>query len=423
MSKRDLCSLPVLSILLAACGGGGDAAAPAVRDSAGVRIVENAGPAPAEWVMAAQPSVDIGGTAGDPLTDMGQIVGVVRLEDGRLVVANGQGPDVRYFDAAGAHLVTAGRRGAGPGEYQAMAGLLRVGGDSVVVADMMTRRMTVLSPAGATARDYTLGGRGGMDIEGTGPGVGSVSLAIPLGAFADGTVLGMVQAFRIGTAPAGAYRDSAAYVLFAPDGTAGDTALKLPGVEMEQSVLRFGGQEVFTPSPVPLGRITAVATGPDRIAVALNDRYEIEVHDAAGRLLTLIRVAQAPVPITEVDKAANRQEQLDALKSTPGIAGMPEVIMAQMRKRVEEATYPATYPYITELRFDPDGNLWAGEVQQAGTTVRRYAVFDPSGALIARVAMPDRYQPFWVGRDAVAGVWKDPDDVEHVRVYPLARRE
>jgi hypothetical protein len=35
--------------------------------------------------------------------------------------------------------------------------------------------------------------------------------------------------------------------------------------------------------------------------------------------------------------------------------------------------------------------------------------------------MPDRFRPFWIGRDAVAGVWKDADDVEYVRVYALRK--
>jgi hypothetical protein len=371
--------------------------------------------------VADSPSVSIGGSAGDPVTDMSQIVGVVRLSDGRIAVANGIAPDIRFFDATGQHLVTAGRRGSGPGEFQALASLLPFAGDSLIATDLMTRRMTVLSPDGATGRNYSLGEKGGMEIVGGGTGQGSVSLAIPMGAFPDGTVLGMVQAFRVGAAPPGAYRDTAAYVRFSPEGAAGDTTMRLPGVEMEQMVLRFANQEIFTPSPVPLGRTTTIGVGTDGIAAAVNDRYEVEIRDPAGTLTALYRVAQAPVPIGEEDKAANRQEQLDQLANTPALRGVPEVLKSQMEKRVEEAAYPATYPYLTELRFDPDGNLWAGEVQRAGVTIRRYAVFDRAGTLLGRVRMPDRFQPFWIGTDAVAGVWKDADDVEYVRVYPIRR--
>lgn len=423
--RHHLAGSLALLVTLAACDGGASSAAlPTVRDSAGIRIVENAAaqwPEGAGWTVADSPSVSIGGSAGDPVTDMSQIIGVLQLGDGRVAVANGSTPDVRFFDRSGVHLVTAGRRGSGPGEYQALAGLFPFGGDSMIAADLMTRRMTVVSPDGATGRSYTLGDKGGVEIVGGGTGTGSVSLAIPVGAFPDGTVLGMVQAFRVGEAPPGAYRDTAAYVRFSPEGVPGDTAMRIPGIEMEQMTLRFAGQEVMAPSPVPLGRMTAVAVGGNRIAVALNDGYEIEIHDATGGLATVIRVAQPALSITEDDRVAHRQEQLDQFANTPGIRGMPEPFLDQMRKRIEEAAYPATYPYITELRYDPNGNLWAGEVQRAGLTVRRYAVFDPAGTLLGRVAMPDKFQPFWFGRDAVAGVWKDEDDVEIVRVYPIRR--
>ena len=416
--------LPLLA--LAACGGKGapSAAPPTVRDSAGIRIVENTGPQWPEgagWTVADSPSVSIGGSAGDPVTDMSQIAGVVRLPDGRLAVANGIGPDVRFFDAEGRHLLTTGRRGSGPGEFQSLAGLLSFGGDSLIATDLMTRRLTVIGSDGAAGRSYTLGAKGGMEIVGGGTGQGSVSLAIPMGAFPEGTVLGMVQAFRVGAAPPGAYRDSAAYVSFSPEGAAGDTAMRLPGVEMEQMTIRFAGQEIFTPSPVPLGRMTAVTVAAGRIADALNDRYEIELRDASGRLVSLVRVAQAAAPITEQDQAAHRQEQLELFRNAPGVAAMPQVFKDQMEQRVKEAKYPATYPFVAELRFDPNGNLWAEEVQQAGITARRYAVFDSAGTLLGRVTMPDRFRPFWIGRDAVAGVWKDADDVEIVRVYQLSR--
>jgi hypothetical protein len=172
---------------------------------------------------------------------------------------------------------------------------------------------------------------------------------------------------------------------------------------------------------VPLGRTTAVAVGAGRIADALNDRYEIELRDPSGRLAALVRVTHTPVPITDQDQATHREGQIELFRNAPGMGAMPSALKDQMVKRVEEAKYPATYPFVAELRFDPDGNLWAEEVQRAGITARRYAVFDSSGTLLGRVAMPDNFRPFWIGRDAVAGVWKDADDVEYVRLYALRK--
>lgn len=416
---RLMCSSALA--LATACSGTGErgAAAPTVRDSAGITIVENSGTAWAGgngWVVADSPIVSIGGLEGDASADMSGIIGVVRLSDGRIAVANGVGPDVRFFDAAGAHLQTAGRKGSGPGEYQTMTGFFQFGGDSLVVADMMTRRMTVLTPAGDMARTYLLGGSGGMQV-----GEQSVSLAIPVGVFPDGAVLAMAQAFRVNQGPKGVYRDTTAYVTFGPDGATLDTAMRMPGIDMEQVAMNFQGTEFTAPSPVPLGQISMVAASAGWIAAARNDSYEIELHDRAGALRKLVRVRVDPTPITEADQAVHRKEQLEVMANAPGMAAVPEPLKEQMRTRIEQAMYPATYPYILDMRFDPDGNLWAAEVQRAGATVRKYAVFDSAGTLLGRVVMPDRFTPFWVGRDMVAGVWKDGDDVEHVRVYGLRK--
>ncbi|HSR14783.1 MAG TPA: hypothetical protein VLL51_03480, partial [Gemmatimonadales bacterium] len=374
--------LTLVAILLpaAACGGERGAAVPTVRDSAGITIVENAGTVWAEgrgWTVADTPTVSIGGLEGEAAADMSGIIGVVRLSDDRLAVANGAGPDIRFFDPAGAHLRTSGRKGSGPGEFQTLAGLFGFDGDSLLAADMLTRRMAVLAPDGSAAREFTLGGAGGMQV-----GEQSVSLAIPVGAFPDGSVLGMAQAFRINQAPAGAYRDTAAYVVFGPDGAVRDTAIRMPGIEMEQVTMNFMGREFTAPQPVPLGRITTLAVRSGTIAAARNDRYEIEVHSADGALVRLVRVAMAPRPVTDADQAAHRKEQLNVLANAPGMGAVPEPLKQQLRARIEQVKYPATYPYVQEMRYDPDGNLWVGEVQPAGTTVRVYAVFDTTGALL-----------------------------------------
>jgi hypothetical protein len=120
--------------LLAACGGEAGAAAPVVRDSAGVRIVENARPAWGEgegWRSSPEPLVDVGLAEGDAAYQFGRVAGALRLDDGRIVVADGQANELRWFDAAGRHLKTAGRKGGGPGEFDGLHALLRLPGDSV----------------------------------------------------------------------------------------------------------------------------------------------------------------------------------------------------------------------------------------------------------------------------------------------------
>ena len=81
------------ALVLAACGGDARAAGPAVRDSAGIRIVENERPAwrgGEGWTVAADPLLDLGVAEGDPRYQFGVVGDAVRLGDGTLVVADGQ---------------------------------------------------------------------------------------------------------------------------------------------------------------------------------------------------------------------------------------------------------------------------------------------------------------------------------------------
>src|SRR5512145_2379285 len=75
--------------LAAACGGEGGSSARA-RDSAGIRIIENAPPAETgpTWTVVDSPLVDIGGESGAGPTEFDAIATVLRLRDGRLAVAN-----------------------------------------------------------------------------------------------------------------------------------------------------------------------------------------------------------------------------------------------------------------------------------------------------------------------------------------------
>src|SRR5512145_3286850 len=92
-------------LLASACGGGAAADAGSratVRDSAGIEIVENAGPLWAEgtgWTVVDSPVVDIGGVAGDAAYDLTQINGVIRLRDGRIAAAVAGAFQIRFYDA------------------------------------------------------------------------------------------------------------------------------------------------------------------------------------------------------------------------------------------------------------------------------------------------------------------------------------
>ena len=408
---------------ISGCGGGGGGAkagAATTRDSAGVKIVENAGPAWGSgqgWKVVDSPLVDVGSKGGEAVYELDQVRGPVRLSDGRLAIANATTSEVRLYDAAGKHVRSVGRSGSGPGEFQQIAGIWRGPGDSLWVSDLLVRRMTVLDSTAAVGRSYTLGAQGGQLL----PTNGKVDFAIPTGVFADGSVVGVSQTFAINQPRQGVYRDSMSVIRYGPDGVVRDTLGRFPGAEMEQITMTFGPQSVSAPTPVPLGKQTAVAVGKSRLFVVQNNAWEVEIRGLDGALQVLARSPAKAASITPSDVSAHRKEQLEAMEALPQIRGMPEAIKKQFTARISEAKYPPTFPFFASVLTDEDGNLWAQEAVSPTVKAQRYAVVDSTGRWLGIVTMPAEFRATYIASDAVYGVWKDDEGVEHLRGYPLRK--
>lgn len=417
-AKRCVAVAGVAALLLAACGDRGAGGTARIRDSAGVQIVENVGVAGADvWTVTEPAWVDIGGGGGHPAYDFNAVTNVLRLPDGRIVVANRSTNELRIFDSLGGHPRTVGRTGGGPGEFQSLVAAWRGPGDSLLAADILSRRLSVFDTEGNYVRSFGLGGESGLAL----PTNGVMQFAIPQGWLRDGSVVGIAQGFRFNDARAGIYRDSQAVIRYRPDGAVIDTLGRFPGAEMEQVQLSFRGQTMSIPQPVPLGRVTVFLVEDSHLYVARNDAWEVEVYGTDGRLERIIRVERPQVRITEADQAAHREEQLEALEAQPETRSVPEAIKEQIVARVRNAAYPATMPLIAALLRDSEGNLWVQQWPRPGERAHHFTVLDSTGTTIGHVTMPERFRASAIGNGLVAGVWRDPDDVEHVRVYRLQR--
>ena len=412
-----LCSGVLLTI--AACGGeqgGGNAV---TRDSAGITIVENSGPrwaSGAGWSVLDSALVDTS-QPDEPEYELDQTRGPVRLSDGRIVLFHGAANQLRFYDSNGTHLLTTGRAGSGPGEFQNVMGLWLAPGDSLLVAELLNRRLNVLDSQGKYARSFSLGGQGGGFV----PVGGRVEVAMPSGVFADGSVVGFSQAFAINQARSGAFRDTITAIRYAPDGAARDTLGKFLGIEMETITMTFGAQSFSAPTQVPLGKTPQSAVSRDRLVVAQNERWELEYRDQSGALKKLVRAARTAAPVTPADIDASRKDQLEQMGGNPMLRSVPEPIKKQITARIEQAKYPETLAFFGTLLVDPDENLWAQEATSPAVREQRWMVVDSAGTWLGTVTMPRDFRPTFIGRDAVTGIWKDADAVEHVRVYRIRK--
>jgi len=116
-----------------------------VRDSAGVRIIENPGQVWSEseqWRLSPEPVLQIGAVDGDPPHLFSRITTIAPLADGRIVVADAGSRTLGWFAAEGTFLFQRGGPGQGPGEFGSPASLTFGAGDTLVAWDAAIRRAT-----------------------------------------------------------------------------------------------------------------------------------------------------------------------------------------------------------------------------------------------------------------------------------------
>ena len=150
-----LCCFPVACRGAVADRGGPPAA---IRDSAGVRIVENERSAETSrlgWRVGPEPSVSIGALEGEEPYLLHWATARM-LPDGRIAVANGGSDEVRVFDPSGRHVATWGGQGEGPGEFSGLTQVARWPGDSLVAWYSHGRSMSVFDASGNFGRSFSL---------------------------------------------------------------------------------------------------------------------------------------------------------------------------------------------------------------------------------------------------------------------------
>ena len=175
-------TLGLVAVLFSVGCGAGErgSAGPVVRDSAGIAIVENGEPiwaAGEGWRVLEEPAVDIGVLDGDPVYQLFDARDAARLASGEIVIANRGTQELRFYDAAGRFLRSAGREGEGPGEFRSLVSVAVVE-DSIFAYDIRLNRISVFESTGRFVRSFRL----------ESPADGR-SYPSPVGALPDGSLL------------------------------------------------------------------------------------------------------------------------------------------------------------------------------------------------------------------------------------------
>ena len=146
------------STLLSGCGAASAGTRAAVRDSAGVTIVENFGnlrPDVSGWAVAPQPILSIGTLEGEWTDQLYGAREAVRLPDGRIAIANAGTEEIRIYGPDGSVLNVVGGDGEGPGEFQGLSLVGTLPGDTLVAVGRRDHRISLVHPDDGFIRSVT----------------------------------------------------------------------------------------------------------------------------------------------------------------------------------------------------------------------------------------------------------------------------
>ena len=386
-----------------------------VTDSAGVRIVHNEAPAWATgegWRVVEPPTLQIGAMDGEPAYLFDRIAGALTLSDGRIVVADMGASELRFFDPAGQHLMSAGSKGEGPGEFRQIMGLHSLPDDGIAVYDLLERLHMYTSDG--THRDVIA--TGSMPL----PSVDPITFQLNppagirvVGWLEDGTFIGC-EASRLELSDERLFETAdtltLAFSRFRPDGAVLKHLVDLSGPAYHPHPMNLILPAVF-------GATTYTATDGRSLITGISEQGEVRWYDPQGRLERVARLTLPERPVTEdmIEEYVERSS-------------------ATLREDVARGrTFADTLPRFSKLVSDRTGNVWLRhyEVSHGATTAHYRPTYDapstwsivgPDGRWLGDVTTPAGFAVFEIGQDHVLGMYRDEFDVEYVRAYPLMKR-
>ncbi|MDE2678767.1 MAG: hypothetical protein OXI76_12780 [Gemmatimonadota bacterium] len=356
-----------------------------VTDSADVRIITSTGGDAICARVAGEPALTIGVVDGPDALMFQRIVSVARDGEGRLVVADAGWGEIRVFDAGGEHVLTIGREGEGPGEFQNLSGAWPGSGGNIFAVDGWQLRITEFGPVGEIESVTRIEG-----------------VEVPIffrfwGPGGPGSILSSVTTLGARDLSHGeASRSSMEFRLHGLDGSVMKTVARLPGVA--QGILRSNGDVLHMPVPFTLeSSATGHAAG---VAATTGETYELRLFDTAGKLSRIARLAETPPEWT--------LEHLEA--------GVPN---ERLRTLAQDFPLPATLPGYDRLAAADTGEIWARRYMLPRGATVHWDVFQPDGRYLGRVDVPAAFRLHGVSDGQLLGVHEDELGVQRVQVLDL----
>jgi hypothetical protein len=234
--RLRLAGLACLLASVAACGE---------RSVNGEPVGDAAGSFP-RWSLESTPELRVG--ADDKDGGLHQVMDAVQLPDGNIAIVNAGAHQVRIVGMDGRTVRTLGKRGGGPGEFQAPA-WIGERGDTLVVADVIASRVSRFLLDGTFLGSWQFPPAAGMFPQ-------------VVGQYRDGTLLIAADEAAAARRP-GVVRGQTALLRLRSDGSLIDTLAVVPS--SEQFMVRTPDGRGVRVQSLPFGRRTVLAVRGDLV--------------------------------------------------------------------------------------------------------------------------------------------------------------
>jgi hypothetical protein len=354
------------------------AQAPRVRDSAGVRIVEN-GPrltAPIVFQLGDRPTFDAGGLLADPAYEFSvnnPYPYMARLAGGNVAILDYT--RVLFFDPTGKRIAATGRKGSGPGEFDPATNICITRGDTVLVGQER-------KPMAKLTKD------------------GAFVATVPIPA---GSITERVNCFNDGS--------------FYVQSRLGDGVYRFSRVAPNGQVTPIADHR-YPPFDMLIIKENPIGAARNRVYFAMGDLFEIRAFTSDGKLADIIRTSDPLMRVTDADK--------EKLSPPAYRAGATPAEIEEARKAAIARSPTKFWPTVGDMRTDLSGRIWIQEWQANPdpTKPRAWAAFDSTGRLLGRLMIPGgpKEARRWVtafGRDEVFIRRVDDDGAVHYTAYPI----
>ncbi len=403
MKTRSLATIAALTAM--ACAGDRETDSPAgiqteFRDSAGIRIVENASPPDGsrlDWRLGLEPLVSIGRMEGEEPYLFTRIFGATMLSDGRIVIGDDGTKELRVFDRQGNHLETWAGEGQGPGEFGPVQlwGLSPLPGDSIIILQYGFAELSVYGPDGEFLRRF-VPERSQRDIQDW------TRSLWPRDVSRDGLLLAVQDLLNNDPADVEVWD------------AAGELRGSL-GMHPGQEAIRDGGGTPL--EPLMFSRNTFLQAWGGLFFISTNRRYELRGFALDGSLARIVRLDRPPRAPGDAHIEAFIEDRLSSIPSDQ--AGR----RAERRSELLDMPVAEHLPAFATYWPDVLDHLWVWEYEAPGEEIpgTLFTIFEPDGRVMGYFEIPEGMSVLEAGADYILFRVRDELGVETVQLWPLER--